>query len=374
MKITAKQQTRIDIISKYMSGKLYYKDAIELLEIKERQFRRLVKAFKEDGLISILHGNIGKFPPNKTPQGIKNEIISLYKTRYRGLNLVHFIEKLSGHEIKVPCYGTIRSILIKEGLIDSQIKRKKRSHPRRQRYEKEGLMIQIDGSHHRWFRFKKPVCLNLAIDDATGKLVGGIFTPTETTFASMDVVEQIIKKYGIFQMLYSDKAGIYGGGKRDGFSNMNRAMEDLGILSLQANSPQAKGRIERVFRTLQSRLVNELSLRRIDTIEKANEFLLNEFIDSFNKQFAVQAKCLKPAYTPINNNINLNEIFCMIIERKVQQGEVVCYEGSKYVLETKESLSGQRAEIREYRDGKMSIYVEGDEINYSLFENSKKAA
>ena len=143
----------------------------------------------------------------------------------------------------------------------------------RKRYEKEGIMVQIDGSHHRWIRQHQPFCLTVGIDDATGKILAARFTETETTFASMDIAEEIIKKYGIFQMLYSDKAGIYGGGKRDGFSNMNRAMRDLGIIPIQANSPQAKGRVERVFRTLQSRLVSEIGLRGLRSIKEANEYL-----------------------------------------------------------------------------------------------------
>ncbi len=232
MKISAKQQIRIDVISKYMSGKLYYKDAIEILGIKERQFRRLVKSFKEKGLLSVIHSNSGKSPPNKTNERVVNQIVSLYRGRYRGLNLVHFIEKLKDHNIKAPSYGTIRSILLKAKLIDPKIKKKKRSYARRQRYESEGLMVQIDGSHHRWIHGMLPICLTIAVDDASGRIVGGKFSGTETTFAAMDVVEQVLLKEGVFQILYSDKAGIYGGGKRDGFSNMNRAMEELGILSV----------------------------------------------------------------------------------------------------------------------------------------------
>jgi len=374
MKVSAKQQIRIDVISKYMNGKLYYKDAIELLNIKERQFRRLVKSFKVNGLISVLHGNTGNSPPNKLSDKVKFQIIYLYKNRYKGLNLVHFLEKLKDHEIKIPSYGTIRSILLDEKLITPSIKKRKRCHPRRQRYEKEGLMIQIDGSHHRWITGMKAICLTLAIDDATGKLVGGIFTNTETTFAAMDVVEQILKKHGVFQMLYSDRAGIYGGGKRDGYSNMNRAMDGLGILSLQASTPQAKGRIERVFRTLQSRLVSEMRLKRINNISEANKYLVEAFIPDFNQKFGVEARLLEAGYRPLPVDVNLNEVLCMIIDRRVQAGELICYEGNKYVLNTKTSLVGKRAEIKEYRDGRTRIFVESEEKEYWLLEERKKAA
>jgi len=288
MKLNSKQQLRIDILSKYIAGQLYYLDAIELLEIKERQFRRLVKAFRERGLESVIHGNTGKRPHNKTSCTIRSKIFWLYRNKYKGLNIVHFREKLRSEEIyPIPTYGTIRNMLLKEKLISPQVKRHKRAHPMRKRYSKEGMMVQIDGSHHRWFSNCLPNCLTLAIDDATGKLLSGKFTRTETTFAAMDVVEDIIKTHGAFQMLYSDKAGIYGGGKRDNYSQMNTALSELGILAVQASTPQAKGRIERAFRTLQSRLVSELRLKNIRDEREANDYLNNIFIPEFNKKFAI---------------------------------------------------------------------------------------
>ena len=280
MKLNSQQQLRIDILSKYIAGNLHYLDAMELLKIQERQFRRQVKSFRERGIESVRHGNIGRTPPNKISLDLRAIIGSLYRGRYQGLNLIHFREKLLEENIeKVPCYGTLRNILLEEKLISIRVKRRKRVHPMRKRYHKEGMMVQIDGSHHRWLPKQLPLCLTLAMDDATGKILSGKFTPTETTFAAMDVVEKVIKTNGRFQMLYSDRAGIYGGGKRDGFSHMNSALKELDILSIQANTPQAKGRVERVFRTLQSRLVSEIRLKGITTQAEANGYFEDYFID-----------------------------------------------------------------------------------------------
>lgn len=377
MKLTADQQIRLDILSKYLSGKIHYCDAVGALQIKERQFRRLVKAFREQGISSLLHGNKNSSPKNKTPDKTRYKIINLYRGRYKGMNIAHFREKLFEEEQiqKVPSYSTIRNILFEEKLVSPQMKRTKKAHPMRKRYEREGLMVQIDGSHHHWIVGRLPCCLTLAIDDATGKLLAGKFTKTETTFAAMDVVSEIIRTKGIFQMLYSDKAGIYGGGKRDGYSNMNSAMEELGILPIQANTPQAKGRIERVFRTLQSRLVAEMRLKSIKSIDEANSFLRG-YLKEFNDKFAVKAVNETEAYQPLPLKMNLTEIMCMRENRVVASGEVVSYCGNKFIIKNDKNCSMQKqsVEIRNYPDGQMKMFIKGDEVEYKLFEDKKVAA
>jgi hypothetical protein len=372
MKLSSQQQLRIDILSKYLAGNLHYLDAMELLKIRERQFRRQVKAFRQRGLESVLHGNIGRKPVNKTSDCIKNKILSLYRGRYSGLNLIHFIEKLRFEELEnIPCYGTIRNILMEEKLISIKIKRRKRVHPMRKRYEKEGMMVQIDGSHHRWLPRQLPICLTLAIDDATGKLLSGTFTKTETTFAAMDVVEKIIQEKGCFQMLYSDRAGIYGGGKRDGYSQMNNALKELGILSIQANTPQAKGRVERMFRTLQSRLVHELRLKNIETLKEANDYFNNFFIKSFNEQFAVSPVSNEKAYRKLDQSIDLNEVFCFKETRTIQEGHVISYKGRKWLLSLgrEHNYAKGQVEVREYRNSSAKVFLRGREIDFEVFED-----
>lgn len=376
MKLNSDQQLRIDILSKYIAGDIHYLDAIELLKVKERQFRRYVKSFRERGIESIIHGNIGRIPHNKIDDHLRNNIIKLYQGRYRGLNITHFREKLveSGMTY-VPCYSTLRNILIEEKAISIKVRRRKRVHPMRKRYEKEGMMVQIDGSHHRWLQNKLPLCLTLAMDDATGKILAGKFTKTETTFAAMDVVESIVKTKGRFQMLYSDRAGIYGGGKREGYSQMNTALKELEILSIQANTPQAKGRVERVFRTLQSRLVSELRLRRIDTEQEATRFLNEEYIEIFNKQFGREATSSELAYKELDKTINLDEIFCFRESRVIQEGHIISFRGKRLALKFKdnENYVKEHLEIKEYRDGSVRMYLKGSEVSYELFENKKAA-
>lgn len=185
----------------------------------------------------------------------------------------------------------------------------------------------------------------------------------------------MIKQYGIFQMLYSDLAGIYGG-KRTGFSSMNRAMKELGILSIQATTPQGKGRVERAFRTLQGRLVAEFKLNNITTIEEANIYFNTVFKQEFNNKFAVKAKSNITSYKLLETGIDLNEIFTIRKDRIVQNGEVISYRGSLYLVRQKneETMVKKMIEIREYRDGQMKMFYQEKEIEYELLDERKQAA
>ena len=232
MKLTSTEQIRVDILLKFINGDIHLDDALQIIQLSERHFRRILKAFRESGFESLKHGNCKSVPVNKVSDLIRNIIIREYRYKYFDYNVMHFREKLLAdpqfmESFVVPSYQTIRRILISEKLIGHKVQRKKKAFKPRKRYEKEGLMVQIDGSHHHWLTHHLPFCLTVAIDDATGNLLAGKFTRTETTFAAMDVVKSIVVSKGCFQMLYSDKAGIYGGGKRVGYTNMDRAMMSL---------------------------------------------------------------------------------------------------------------------------------------------------
>ena len=376
MKFNSDQQICIDIISKYIEGEIYLEDALNVLKIKERQFRRKVKAFRERGLQSILHGNIGRKPANKTPEFIQHKICTLYRLKYFDLSVAHFIEKLIEVEKmeKVPSYPTVRSILLEAKLLTMKNKKQRKSHRRRKRYEKAGVMVQIDGSHHRWLVGHSPICLTAAVDDATGKILAAKFTETETTFAAMDVIEKILREKGIFQMLYSDRAGIYGGtSKRSGYSHMLRAMRDLGIVAIQANTPQAKGRVERLFGTLQNRLVQELRLNGVHDIDSANDFL-ESYLETYNEKFAVEAESEITAYRELDKAVDLNEVFCKREMRVVKNGNVISYGGCLYSIQSREYLNGKTVEIRMYKNGETGFFIRGARYEVLLVESNKRAA
>ena len=374
MEFTSKQQISIDIISKYLNGEIQTEDALKVLEIGERQFRRRVKAFREEGITSVLHGNKGKIPRNKTSELVSRKICNLYRYKYYDLTVAHFVEKLFEVEeiTLIPSVTTIRKILRIEGLISNQTKSRKKCYRRRKRYAKEGVMVQIDGSHHHWLLKHKPICLTAAIDDATGKILGAKFTETETTFAAMDVAEEIFRKHGVFQMLYSDKAGIYHSGKRGGYSNMERAMRELGVVCVQANSPQAKGRVERLFRTLQGRLVQEMRLLGIRDIDRANDFL-KDYLKKFNDKFGVEAEDGKSAYRELDVNIDLNEVLVMKDNRRVLSGNLLSYGGVQYLINSNELLERKYVEVRKYRNGETAFFVDGKKHEVEVFKKKRAA-
>lgn len=378
MKLNTSEQIRVDVIIKYLNGDIYLQDALAIINLSERHFRRILKSFRVYGFESIRHGNTNKAPKNKISDKTRNEITRQYRLKYFDLNVSHFREKLLEDPIfmdehTVPSYQTIRRILIAENLIKHSVQRQKRAYRPRKRYEKEGLMVQIDGSHHHWIIGHEQFCLTAAIDDATGKVLAGKFTKTETTFAAMDVVKDIVSQKGCFQMLYSDKAGIYGGGKRVGYTNMDRAMKELGIIPVQASTPQAKGRVERLFKTLQDRMVSEMRLREIKTINEANRFFNEEYIDYFNKKFAttVTSDC----YRPVDENTDLEEVFTMREQRIISNGNFFSYESKRYELKTDVCYARKPIELRFYPSGEMKAFVMGTEMELEAqYEGIKNAA
>lgn len=377
MYLTTKEQLRIEILSKYIDGNINREHAQISLEVGERQFRRIVKRFKQNGFLSIRHGNHGKIPKNKISKELENKISSLAKIKYSGFNMTHFFEKLlkENLEMPIPSYSTIRRVLTEKKIYKPKKRRSKRPHRSRNRYEREGIMVQIDGSHHIWFGSQKS-CLIVAIDDATGKIVGAKFSKTETTLDTMDVIEQVLFNHGTFQILYSDRAGIYDNHKREGFTNVTRAMKKLGICTILAYSAEAKGRVERLNRTLQDRLISELRLRGIDTMEEANAFLLGEFLEYFNKLFSVLPVNPESAFKKLPAEININEIMCMVEERSIGCGLNISLDNQKYVVKWHPNtpIRGKRVEVRTYRNGIKKFFIEDEEIQVEKLEKYKRAA
>ena len=188
----------------------------------------------------------------------------------------------------------------------------------------------------------------------------------------MDVVRGIVEDKGVFQMLYSDKAGIYGGGKRQGYSNMDRAMSELGIICIQASTPQAKGKVERLFKTLQDRLVSEMRLRNINSIQEANRFLNDEYISYFNRKFGVDTR--ESYFKKLSNEIDLNEVFTMRSERIIGSGNVFSYDNKKFVVCRDECLAKKQLELRFYPSGSMKAFYQGQKVELELWGETNAAA
>jgi len=323
LEVSMKELKKIKIIPMVAKSKITGRDAALLLGYSEVHVSRLKRCYISSGIKGLIR--ISREPPNKTPQALKNKIIDLYNKQYKGFNFVHFTEKLEEHhQIKISD-ETVRNILTKAGIHTP--KKHKIVHRRRRRMPAEGLLIQMDSSQHRWIpSIHQDWQLISAVDDASSRILFAKFFPADSTFNNMFVIRKVVEREGVFSALYVDKASHFITTRHHGihntlsdeFSNtqIQRALQELNINLITANSPQAKGRIERSFRTLQDRLINELRLYNIHDYSNANEFLINDFIPKYNHKFAL--KNVPSLFKPCPSYINLDLVFAKSFSRMVR--------------------------------------------------------
>ena len=342
----SKAQLTVDIIAKVVEGRITIANAAKLLSKSRRSIERYVKRYQQVGIQFVVHGNSGKSPPNKVPTSIKKAVQSLIKDKYFDLNLLHLAEQLEVNEQITVKRETLRGWAHDIHHVKRAKRRRGIVRKRRERMAAPGLMMQMDGSPHRWFGDKKH-CLIAMIDDATSE-VHAEFFPSETTAGCMKVMRDCIETTGVFKTLYVDRAGIFGGPKRCNFSQMQRACEELGIEIIFANSPQGKGRVERAFDTFQDRLVPELRLNNIKDIASANAYLKHVFIPQF-WQAKIQVKSKQaPEFTPLSKHTNLDDICVIKDHRKIRNDHTFSYGNKFYLIDSplKHSIANQKVEIR----------------------------
>lgn len=369
----SKAQLCVDIIAKVVEGRITITNAAKLLSKSRRTIERYVKRYKQVGIQFVVHGNHGKSPPNKTPTSIKKAVQTLIKDKYFDLNLLHLAEQLEVNEQITVKRETLRGWAHDIHHVKRAKRRRGIVRKRRKRMAAPGLMMQMDGSPHRWFGDKKH-CLIAMIDDATSE-VHAEFFPSETTAGCMKVMRDCIETKGVFKTLYVDRAGIFGGPKRCNFSQMQRACEELGIEIIFANSPQGKGRIERAFDTFQDRLVPELRLNNIKDIASANAYLKHVFIPQFwQSQIQVKSK-QAPEFTPLSKHTNLDDI-CVIKEhRKIRNDHTFSFANKFYLIDSplKHSIANQKIEIRNTSKQGFTAYFAGRQLKVSEVIEPNKA-
>jgi hypothetical protein len=360
------EQFEYRIIYDFILGKIKRSEAAVLISKTERSVTRIANRIRRKGMMGVKHANTGKKPINKTCPFQKEKAIALINDKYFDLNMTHCLEKLQQlHDFSDLKYGTLRRWCHQINLVKRKGRRSRVVRKLRVRMPSEGLMLQMDGSHHRW-NGKDKWCLISAIDDATSDLPYAEFFHSEDTLNCMTVMQRIIERKGIPETLYVDKAGCLGGGKRAMFNQFKRACEDLGIRIIFANSPQAKGRIERVWDTFQDRLIPELRLRNIKSMPGANTFMQEQFIPNYWKQKnTVPAKDLSSKYREVSSDINLNEIFCIKEYRTVKADHTFSYGGVQYLIESdlKYSIQKQKVEIRTYQNLKEEVLFAGKKLD-----------
>jgi len=357
----------LDIVAKISTGKMGRKEGRRVLNVSERTLRRYLADYQKRGVLFVQHKNCKNIPTNKSPDELKTKVLKLVREKYFDFNLTHCLEKLKSDEQIEINRETFRQWCHEIHMVKRAKRREPKIRRRRDRMEQTGVMLQMDGSPHVWFG-GKPSCLIAAIDDADSDVPFGEFFASEDTISCMRVLQKIIEKKGLFQILYVDRAGIFGGPKRAHFSQVKRALEELGIHLLFANSPEAKGRIERLWDTLQDRLIPEMRLRKIRSFENANVFLQEQFLPGeYAEKFKVVPARLESAYKPLPHSIDLKEVFCLKEHRGVKRDHTFSWNNQIYRIDSalRHSIYKQKIEIRTYQDLSWRVFFAGQPIAVS---------
>lgn len=356
-------------------------EAAEVLGISYRQCRRRYSRYRAEGAAGLLHRLRGSCSNRMLSEEVRNSIVGLYREIYDGFGPVLFAEKLLiSHEIKVD-HETVRRLLIKEGLWRISRKRKKRHKAWRERRAHFGEMVQMDGSHHLWFEDRGEMCcLMVMIDDATGIRMSRLSTG-ETTEAAMRLLWMWIERYGVPKSLYTDKKNVFVPSEKDAENarlegrecptQFGRACQKLGIEIIRANSPEAKGRVERSNGVYQDRLVKELRLQQISDIDQANELLsVGGFDLDLNRRFAVQARESADYHRPAST-YDLPSIFCIEEVRILSANWTLSFENRVYQIKRESANyapASRKVQVRRYLDGELHIFYRDREVGFEEFD------
>lgn len=370
-----KELKRLSVLQEICDQRITQSQAAQLLHISERQIRRLLQKYKAQGPVALAHAGRGQISNSKLPEEIRLKCLNIVSDQLHGFGPTLAHEKLTtvhGFDLSVE---TLRSWMIAADLWIPRSKRLKRPYQPRYNRDCFGELIQIDGSHHDWFEGRAAkCCLLVYIDDATGKLLHLRFCEAETTFDYMLSTRAYIEQYGKPLAFYSDKHSVFRVNQKSSqyskITQFGRILNELNIDIIFANSPQAKGRVERANRTLQDRLIKEMRLEGISSIAEANAWLPC-FIEHFNQKFAKCARNSKNLHRPLTeSDVELEDIFTWQEPRKVTKNLTITYDKCIYLLEPTElnhKLVGQYISFLEYPDGTVAIMHEGRKINYSVF-------
>ena len=370
--MTQKELSIYDLVIKAEEKRLSQLKASELLQISERHFRRLLKAYRAQGPSGLISKKRGKPSNNRLPEKLHQRTIELIEKKYSDFGPTLAREKLiENHNIKVSA-ETLRQWMLKAGIWHEKRRKKLTLHQSRLRRSHEGELIQVDGSPHDWFEGRGNKCTLLGyIDDATSKIKHLKFAPSESTDSYFRAFIEYLIKNGRPKSFYTDRLTVFKinndktGYRTAGLTQAGRALKELDIELICANSPQAKGRIERLFLTLQDRLVKELRLRNICSMEEGNAFL-PEFIEKHNSQFSVEAKETDDLHEKISPE-SIIEAFKYKEERMLSKNLELSYCGRILQITTENptwAMRGAKVQITEDLDGKIEINFQGKKLDY----------
>jgi len=326
--LTEREQMRMVVLNQVLEHTLDVASASRVLGVSERHAWRILAAYRKEGAAALAHGNRGRRPVNALEEELAQAVVRLAQERYPGVNHSHLTELLAEREGISLARTTVRGLLVRAGLRSLQQRRPPRHRVRRERLPQEGMLLQIDGSHHDWLQERGPrLTLLLAVDDATGTFPWGLFRKEEDALGYLLLAQGIIERRGIPLALYSDRHAVFRPvlappGSRGEATQFGRAMRELGVTQVFAMTPQAKGRIERANKTFQDRLVAELTLAGASTEADANRVLW-EFLPRISQRFGVPAAHPGSAYRSVGPALDLAATLCCKFARKVAKDNTV---------------------------------------------------
>ena len=365
--LSTREQQRSEVVSRWLAGILTVSEAVVLLGCSERTAWRLRAAMLRDGAAGLVHGNRGRPSGRRLPAEVADRIVELATEEYRGFNDTHLAEMLAEEEGIVIARSSLRRLLRERGIASPRRRRAPRYRSRRERMAQEGLLIQVDGSRHDWLEGRGPwLTLVGGIDDATGVVVGAVFREAEDGVGYLVVLRDMARRFGLPAAIYRDGSSVFapthpGARERDEATQVARALAELGITSIPAGSPQAKGRIERAWGTFQDRLVSELRRQGVNDLAGAN-LALAGFVARFNRRFAVPAVNAVPAWRPLPPGLDLARVLAFRWRRTVGSDSCVRLEGALLQLPPGaggRSLAGRRVEVELRLDGRLLVIVDG---------------
>jgi len=350
------------------------REASEVLGFSLRHVRRLLAAYREEGAAALAHGNRGRKPHHALDDGLRRKVSELAESTYAGCNNQHLTELLAEREGIILSRSSVRRILLGAGIKSPRKRRAPKHRSRRERYPQEGMLLQIDGSRHDWLEGRGPyLTLIGAIDDATGKVAYALFREQEDAQGYFLLLRQIVVSYGIPMALYHDRHGIFERSRGEPGSleeqlegkrkptQFGRLMEELGITSIPSYSPQARGRIERLWGTFQDRLTSELRLAGTSTIGEANRVLWG-FLPRYSQRFSVPAAQHGTAYRQPEEGFISEKVFCFKYRRTVGSDNVVRFGEHRLQImpaNGRSSYARARVEVHERMDGSLAVYCRG---------------
>jgi transposase len=375
--LSQKELQRVEVISRSVQGTLACDRAAELLALTPRHIKRLKARYRQGSAAALAHASRGRPSHRRLPQRVRDRILGLARTRYAGFNDHHLTEKLVEVEGFSLSRETLRRLLRSAGLGSPRKRRPPAHRQRRLRSAREGELVQLDGSPHDWLEGRGPGLTALGMqDDASGKILAAQFFSSETTQGYFHLLQSLLRRFGVPLAFYGDRSGVFVrnddrwsleeqlAGKRQP-TQFGRALDQLGITFIAAQSPQAKGRIERLWGLLQDRLTSELRLAGACDLHSANR-VLRLFMADYNRRFARTPRTAEKAWRPAPDD--LQRICCFTHQRVVSNDNVVQWDGHRLQIAPQPrrfSFAGAKVQIHQTLDGRVSLYYRDTRLEYA---------